>query len=237
MRRRPLLTVAVLGMLLLAGCAGLGNSPATTSEYPETVSITDDRIDRHAAALNDTSFTSVVAITQAGETSSRIEYRIDPGAQRYLQHSMNSFANTTVYTDRTRTQQRFQYGNQTRVSQSDQAVNVTSARRGVQPIATYVSPNATFERNGTHTFDGDEVMAYETAGTDALRHSFRNSTGANTTVTAFSGTVAVDDRGRIRQFTGEFEYTQGEQTMQTTLTATVRQLNDTDIEEPDWIAD
>ncbi|MGB9964097.1 hypothetical protein [Halobacterium sp. CBA1126] len=236
MHRRPFLTVAVLGLLLLAGCAGIGSSPATTSDYPETVSITDERIDRHAAALNDTSFTTVLAITQAGDTSSRIEYQIDPAAQRYLQHSMNSFANTTVYTAGNWTQQRFQYGNQTRVSQSDQAVNVTSARRGVEPIATYVSPNATFERNGTHTFDGDEVMAYETAGTDALRQSFRNSTGANTTVTDFSGTVAVDDRGRIRQFTGEFEYTQGDQTITTTLTATVSQLNDTDVEEPGWIS-
>jgi len=223
-------------MLLLAGCAGLASSPATTSDYPETVSITDDRINRHAAALNDTSFTTVIAITQAGETTSRIEYQIEPDAQQYLQHSMNSFANTTIYTDGNGTQQRFRLSNQTQVSQSDQAVNVTAARRGVQPIATYLSPNATFERNGTHTFDGDEVMAYETTGTDALRQSFRNSTGANTTVTDFSGTVAVDDRGRIRQFTGEFQYTQDEQTVETTLTATVRQLNTTDVEEPDWVA-
>lgn len=242
MRRQPLVTVAVAALLVVAGCSALpgsGGSGAADGEYPEASALNSSQIDTHAAALDGTSFTLSVQSNLSGSQGSLesgSETRVDASDDQYLQRSTSAFGNSTLYTADDTSYRRSESGGQTSVTQVEESVNATAARRGSQVYRQFVSENISYERAGTETFDGADVMRYEAEGVDAISEDLRESTGENTTITSFSATLLLDGDGVIRQFRLSYVAEQNDQTVDLMLVANVTGVGETDVEEPAWVA-
>jgi hypothetical protein len=240
MRRDKLLAAAVVGLVLLAGCSGItGSSGNGGGDYPAASGIGADQIDVHASALANTSFTATVQTNVSGSQASfnsTTTAKIDPADDQYLQASHSGFGDQTRYTDGDTTYERSEFGNETQVSRSDRPVNVTSVRRGGQILSLFVSENVTYSEAGTETFDGDEVMAYEAEGVDALSDELLDSTSENASITDFSATVLVDGDGVIRSYQLEYVVEQDGETQELSYVAEITDVGSTDVEEPAWVS-
>ena len=67
MRTSPLSAIAVVALLVFAGCAGLpstSENQPSPDEFPNASAIDQSVFDRHAAAMGNTSFTSTVEETR-----------------------------------------------------------------------------------------------------------------------------------------------------------------------------
>lgn len=118
-------------------------------------------------------------------------------------------------------------------------------RIGKEPY-NYISENVTYERLGTETFDGVEVMRYEATGVDALADSLREWPSRESiesipefNYTDFSVTLLLDADGAIRYFRCEADIVPSDPSLgssNVTLVHTVTDVGSTDVEKPDWAA-
>jgi len=234
-QRTTLSALAVLGLVVLAGCAGITGSDGGSGDYPAADDVGATTIDDHVAALDGTSFTTTVNLSSGGaQTTSTIQ--VDPGDDQYLQLSETVLGSTALYTSGDESYQRSGSGNDTQVQRADSPVNATAARSGGQLLAVFISENVTYEQAGTETVDGVEAMRYEAEGPDALSQSVRDTVSGQQALTNFSATILIDADGVIREFQTTLGGEQNGETTSTTYTVTVTDVGSTDVEEPSWVS-
>mgnify|MGYP000067648145 CR=1 FL=1 len=236
MVRRALLAVSLAALLVVAGCAGTSgdSGDGDGGDYPAADAVDESLIEDHSAALADTSFTERM-VTETNQATITQVRKLDPGDDQYLLES-TGFGNSTTYTDGDQHYQRTVLEDQTQVSAVDSGVNTSVVGPSSQYLTAFVSANVTYERDGSTTFDGDDVARYTAEGLDALSEEMRNDVGENTTLQSFSGSVLVDGDGVIRKVEVDIETERDGQAQTASITVEVTDVGSTDVEEPDWVS-
>ena len=264
MRTSPLSAIAVVALLVLAGCTGQpgvdGNSSpdASPDEFPNASAIDQSVFDTHATALANTSFTLSIETTRTDRVlggpseenftyvndSSRI--LVEPDASQYLGHSTDHFSGTgSIYSNGSTEYVLFEDNSTTvREPSSVSVFNESSDRylwRGLfdndsDDRHEFAAIDATFQREGVETFRGVPVMRYEATGVDALSDSWAGGENASSWYEDFSATLLLDEDGVIRHYEYEFVWTDYH-TRKITKSYTLSDVGSTDVEKPGWAAD
>lgn len=263
MRASPLSAIAVVALLVFAGCSGLpdeganGSSPhASPADFPNASAIAQSVFDTHANALANTSFTlsteriqkdrvlrpSERNFTYKNETG---RFLVEPGASQYLGYTDGYFSgNGTYYANGSRECALFE-DNRTRVRKlspmsvfnesSDQYLwgGWFSNESGNQ--LEHAAIDAAFQREGVETFQGVPVMRYETTGVEALADSWAGGENASSDFEEFEATLLLDEDGVIRHYAYEFVWADYH-TRRITEAYTLFDVGSTDVEKPDWVA-
>ncbi|MFC3477018.1 DUF7537 family lipoprotein [Halobacterium litoreum] len=247
--RRQFATLAVVALVLVAGCAaGGGGDGATTApgdesgdplyETPLNASAVADA---HLAALEDAgSYTVTSNGTQTvqnttTETSSVARGDLSSGAvatsTATSQRTVDGFAfgNGTAY-------QRYQTGNETEyVDASGRMGSASQYGRGT--VASYVTL-FDFAYAGTTTENGETVHVYEAEGTDAVNASATAFRGLNeSNFRSASATMHVREDGLVTR--AGYDITVSFRGTEQRLAVTQRfsALGETTVEPPAWIDD
>jgi hypothetical protein len=265
MRRSPLAAIAVVALLVVAGCTGLpgtGANQPSADAFPEASAVDESVFDTHAEALANTSFTLTVErtetesnpraeanVTSSNETS---RFLVDPGAAAYLVHTNATgqtapVVNGSIYANGTATYRLTRGDDGTDVSTLDRTVPVFDESRD-QYLWRYwfgrdagrlehVAINATFQREGVETFRGVPVMRYEATGVDALSETRLWDEDASEQYEAFSATLLLDEDGVVRHFEYELVFAEVESGPQRIgVSYTLTDVGSTEVERPAWVA-
>jgi hypothetical protein len=265
MRGSPLSAIAVVALLVFAGCTGLPgtgeNQPspdASPADFPEASAINQSVFDIHRTALANTSFTLTVErtreesdptaeqnVTYSNETT---RFLAEPGASQYLVHASGDdylLPNVSIFSNGSTVYSLFRENNRTDVSTVDSVPVFNES--GDQYLWRWWFGNdsrnwpenaaidATFQREGVETFQGVPVMRYEATGVDALTDSGLVDENASSRYEEFSATLLLDEDGVIRHY--EYEIILADSPVRRMATAyTLSDVGSTDVEKPDWVA-
>lgn len=258
MRASPLSAIAVVALLVLAGCVGLpgagGNGPSP-DEFPNASDIDPSVFDTHATELANTSFTLSTERNRTDRNPPPVEKNFtymndtsrilaEPGASQYLVHSTGYFSgNVTTYSNGSTEYMLFE-DNRTTVRElspvsvfnesGDQYLwrgwfnNDSENQLGSAAI------DATYQREGVETFQGVPVMRYEVTGIDTLPDWWVGE-NASSHIEEFSATLLLDEDGIIRHYEYEFVWVDSP-TQRITQAYTLSNVGSTDVQKPDWVA-
>ena len=262
MRASPLSAVAVVALLVLAGCSGLpgagGGDPSpdvSPDEFPNASAIDQSVFERHAAAMGDTNFTLATVRNRTDRVlrSSEDDFRhmndtgrmlAEPGDSQYLLHTTGYFSgNGSTYSNGSAAFVFSRENDWTEVRDLSpvSVFNESSDRylwsglfdNDTGPGHDFAAIDATYEREGVETFQGVPVMRYEATGVDALADSWAADENASSWYEEFSATVLVDRNGVIRHYEYEFVWADYN-TRRVTQSYTLSDVGSTDVEKPDW---
>ncbi|MFC6826477.1 DUF7537 family lipoprotein [Halopelagius fulvigenes] len=263
MRTSLLSAIAVVALLVLAGCTGLqgtggnGASPdASPADFPNASAIDQSVFDTHADALANTSFTLLIEKTRKDRVlhpsernftymNETARFLVEPGDSQYLGHTTGYFSgNRSVYSNGSAEYTLSRTENGSGVSSFRAPVFNESGERylwrgwfnndsGGQHA--FAAIDATYEREGVETFQGVPVMRYEATGVDALSASLPGGENASSWYEEFSATLLIDENGVIRHYEYEFVWTDYS-TRRITEAYTLSDVGSTDVEKPDWAA-
>jgi hypothetical protein len=265
MRAPPLSVIALVALLVLAGCSGNpgtgGNesSPnASSPDFPNASAIDQSVFDTHETALANTSFTLTLErirkdraiVRERNFTYKNLSGRflIEPGASQYLGHTNGYFSpNSTTYSNGStayvlvgdnRTSVRKLTPGSVFNESSDQYLWGRWFNNGsIDPFA-HAAIAATFQREGAETFKGVPVMRYEATGVEALSDSWAANASMRGEYEEFSATVLLDEDGVIRHYEYEFVWdeTPINKRQRMMETFTLSDVGSTDVEKPDRLA-
>jgi len=262
MRGSPIPTIAVVALLVLAGCTGAPptgenetREPPDVSpdKFPEASEINPSVFETHATVMGNTSFTLAGQRNRTDRNpdfmDANFSYRnstatilFDTNDSQFLKRTPGG----ALYSDGER---RYRYSDE-----ADQAKNQspTSFRsvfntsgehylwKGLltandPPATDGIAINATYEREGAEWFNGTAVMRYEATGADALPERIDDGLYAN-----FSATLLLDEDGVIRHYHYTFEKPSRD-APQTKIwderSYTITDIGTTDVEKPDWLTE
>lgn len=252
--RRQIAAVAVVALLLLAGCNG-GSAPSTPEDQMTTAPNETAQAgpihetpldpttvgDAHVEALADAgTFTVVSNATQSAanttrETGSVVRGDLSTGAVSTHSESGQqtvdryAFANGTAY-------QRLAMGDRVQFQQADQQMgNATQyARSSVESFVTLFN----FTYDGTQTVDGSTVHVYEAPDAGSLNTSAPAFSQINESmIDSANATLRVREDGVVTQATYEISVTARGQSQTLTATQEYRAIGETDVSPPAWIGD
>jgi len=230
MRASPLSAIAVVALLVLAGCTGLPgtgenqSSPdASPADFPKASAINGSVFDTHATALANTSFTLTIERTRKESdptaeqnvtyknTTSR--FLVEPGASQYLVHATGDgylMPNYSMYSNGKTVYSLVRENNRTDVStvasvpvfneSGDQYLWQWWFGNDSRNWHENAAIDATFQREGVETFQGVPVMRYETTDDAALPDWWAGGENASSRYEEFSATLLVDENGVIRYY-------------------------------------
>jgi len=254
--RRQFATLAVVALVLVAGCAAGGGDgtttvpgdntttgDGTTADGPvyETPLNATEMADEHLAALESagsftvTSDAAQTAQNTTTETGTEIRGDLSSGAV-FTRTDTNrrviegySFGNGTAY-------QRYEIGNRTQyVNASGRMGNASSYARGT--VASYV-PLFEFEYAGTTTEDGESVHVYEAEGTDAVNTSARAFQGLNeSNFQSSAATMHVRGDGLVTRAGYDITVTLRGTEQRIDVTQRFSALGETTVESPAWLGE
>jgi hypothetical protein len=263
MRASPLSTVAVVALLVLAGCSGLPvvgeNEPtpdASPSDFPNASAINHTVFDTHATAMGNTSFTLTTERVQKDRVpwndeenftykNETAQYLAEPSDSQYLVHTTGWFSgNGSTYSNGSMVYALSRENNGTNVTVKP--VFITSVLnesgenylwRGGLLGDEYDSGaiNATYEQRGIEMFQGEAVMRYEANGPDALTGSWAPSENASWAYRNFSATLLLDEDGIVRHY--QYTFVRPPELIDNvrySRTYTLSDVGSTDVEKPDW---
>ncbi len=234
------LSIAVVAVLVLAGCAGLGGGPATIdpaeAAYPDGfgmdgITNASTAVQGHAATL-DSPYRVEFRLVQSGArgtVTTRGTIRARPGDEQALTRLNQSSGSSAQ---------------ELRIYQADGGVYVY---RGTEQTYAYESEEGAFQRpvyadrrtfvgmldalsleaTTIRTVDGTQVIEYSVTDVESRR------IGANTTDA--SGTVTVAETGQIRSMDLSFTQSLSGVERETSFEYTVTPGANVTVERPDWI--
>lgn len=261
MRASPLSVIAVVALLVLAGCAGAPNasenqtSPDTPpdvspDEFPSASEITPSVFATHATEMGNTSFTLA---TQRNRTdrnpvldanfsyynSSRTAL-FDTNDSQFLERMPGG----ELYSDG---ESQYMYSRVNNWTENQGPIHPTSPynRSGenylwsgiltanTPPETDTIAINATYERKDAEWFHGTAVMRYEATGVEALPE-WGSGTYQN-----FSATLLLDENGVIRHYHYTFERPPADylRRLRVERSYTITDIGTTSVEKPDWVAE
>lgn len=253
-------TVAVIALLLVAGCAGLtGPSP---DEFPAASSVGGSTFDTHATALGNTSFTLTAERIQKdrniGPQEGNYTYRngsatyfVEQSDSQYIAEFSGYFVgeNVTVqiYSNGSYAYEYWDVDNDITPrpypSNGDYPLFDESSDEYLwdgwfdpddDTVLTEFAINATYEREGIETFQGTDVMRYEASGVAALPE-VSDQTNNSEYFESFSATLLIDSDGVIRYYEYDFRYI-NYHTKRLARSYTVSELGSTTVETLSWMA-
>lgn len=257
MRASPLSVIAVVALLVLAGCVGLpgaGENQPSPDEFPNASAIDQSVFDRHATELANTSFTLSTEKNRTDRVRHPSEkdfrymndtgrFLVEPGASQYLVHGNGYFGNSSIYSNGSTEYELFE-DNRTTVRKSSPVslFNESSERylwRGwfnndSRNRLEHAAIDATYQREGVETFQGVPVMRYEATGVDALPDWWAGE-NASSYFEEFSATLLLDEDGVIRHYEYEFVWVDYS-TRRERQAYTLSDVGSTDVQKPDWVA-
>lgn len=261
-RRSTVAVSLVVVLVLLSGCsavldggngngAGNGNGvddggDASTFEYPDGYGpdgVTDSQaaVESHQSGVIDRgSYTGTYTYTfnnSDGTTVVDVENRVDFQNQQGLQRADVTYPNqegtVTVYRDSDTRYQRTEFNNQTSVSKENQSFDPSNmtVTEPIRPLLVNLSQyDASVEQR-----NGDDVVVYETSGTEGV-DSF-GGINESADITSLSATMTVDGDGVVRSATYDVKYTVDGNQRQLTVEYEVSGFGETSVERPAWVDD
>jgi|AntRauTorcE11898_2_1112593.scaffolds.fasta_scaffold00500_15 hypothetical protein len=257
-------TAAVALLVLLAGCSGIpGVGTDTGTETPGTDTneldalpggidnVSSATVDTHQQRLADAgSYTTDITLTvdnrnETGEgqnLSLTQQFQVDLESDTSLMVADPARGLQSVYTD----------GNTTFV-QAKASANMTNAEAQYAQTQTrnldtkeasgatsmIIEENITYNRIGTETYNGAEVVRFEAdenRSRAALERMFAaDSKTENVTVTEFSSTILVGTDGVVRHYDLSYTAENNGQTVTTAATIDVSNVGATTVTPPEWL--
>lgn len=252
-------TIAVVLLLLSAGCAGVaGPSP---DEFPTASEINASTFGTHATALENTSFTLTAERIRKDRNPAPVDddftymngsyrYYVEPSNSQYLGELTGYFIGgptVTLYSNGSYTYEYWNVDNETTLRPYSRDGNYPPFNESSEEYLwdgwfgpddnnplTRVAINATYEREGIETFQGTEVMRYEASGVDAIPNVTRYSNKSEY-FESFSATLLIDTNGVIRHYQYEFTYVDYH-TQRLVWSYTVSDIGNTAVDTPVWMA-
>ncbi|QLC32932.1 hypothetical protein EFA46_001465 [Halarchaeum sp. CBA1220] len=267
MRTPPLSAIAVVTLLVLAGCTGLSgtgeNQPTSettpdvsSDEFPNASAIDQSVFDTHATALANTSFTLSTEKNRTDRNPPPLENNFtymndtgrilaDPAASRYLAHSSGFFSgNVTYYSEGSTTYMMWQEGN-------DSTVKPAIGFRIFNESSEQYLWNGLFSRdpgydfgaiNATYEREGVEMFqgapVMRYEATGADALTGRWEGGRNWSYKNFSATLLLDEDGVIRHYEYTFVKPSEHRTrLRYSKVYTLSDVGSTDVQKPAWAPD
>ena len=258
--RRQIAAVAVVALLLFAGCNG-GSSPAApTTDAPADTGPTNDTTqdaervhetpldasavgDAHVEALRDAgTYTIQSNATQSSsaqnttfETNTVVRGDVSTGAVFTRTESRQQNVEGFAFANGT-AYQRFEMSGDARYVQADQRMGNASqyARSSVESFVVLFN----FTHTGTQRVDGATVHVYEAAGVESLNTSAPAFRGLNKSmVESSSATLHVREDGVVTRAGYDITVTARGQEQTVTATQEYTALGETDVSPPEWIGE
>ena len=254
--RHKFATVAVVALLVLAGCsAGGGGGDGTTTQTASNGTTQGDVSDpvyetpldgqtvaeNHRSVIADANTFTLVSTSnqsrgnQSASSESTLKANYESGAYSSVQQARGRtiekyvFANGTAY-------QRFELSTgDTRYTVPQRTANASTIATG--QVATFVDAFQ-YELVGTQTIDGTETYVYEASGVSDLNTSapaFSNLDTEN--VSNVGAHVYITDEGLVKQFGYELGLTTNGQEASVNVTQRFTNLGETTVEPPAWIGE
>jgi hypothetical protein len=258
--RRQIAAVAVVALLLFAGCNG-GSGPASTPDDPMTTAAPGGETpadadpiyetpldvssvaDAHVEALNEGgTFTMVSNATQSSseqnttaETSTVVRGDLSSGAVFTRTESRQQNVEGYAFANGT-AYQRFTMGDDVQYIQADERVGNASqyARSSVETFVGLFN----FTHSGTQSSDGATVHVYEAAGVENLNTSAPAFRGVNESmVESADATLHIREDGVVTL--ASYDITVSAQGQEQTVTAVQKytDIGETDVSPPEWIGE
>jgi len=262
MRRSLIPTIAVIALLVLAGCTGAPptgenetRAPPDVSpdEFPDAAEINPSVFEQHATVMGNTSFTLAIQQNRTDRNPDVMDSNFtyynrttttlfDTNDSQFLQHTPGG----EVYSNGAQKYRHSEVNNWTKNQSPTFSTSVfnTSGERYLwegllaanEPVMSTIAINATYERNGAEWFNGTAVMRYEATGVDALPERVRESgMYAN-----FSATLLLDEDGVIRRYHYTFQKSSvdhSQSRLRAERSYTITDIGTTDVEKPDWVTE
>lgn len=250
MANRSAIAVALVAVVVLAGCSALVGDGAGGPDSPDEFEyaagynadgVTNDSeaIRSHQHALtNRSGFTTVYDQNVTGEETNltyEVRYEVDvDGEEAYHRVDAPSleFVREEYYGNDTRYTRVVNAGEE-QTSSNDAALSAGNFT-GIDAIERMLSNDTDFETS-IEERDGTPVVVYETEGAANAVTMFSL---VEENVTSFSASFAVDSDGLVRTARYDLEYTSesGEE-LTITLDFAVRDLDGTTVDRPGWVDD
>lgn len=248
--RRQFATVAVVALLLVAGCSAGdpgGGSPSASADtlnsdgpmYEEPL-VGSSVAANHEAVIDDGGSFTLVSNTeqsrdeQSQTVNSTVAVNYDSGALHSTQEAGSQTISTYVLANGS-AYQRFESQRGTEFRQPPQPANASVFASG--RIATLVT-GFTYSHVGTETVDGTETEVYEASGAEDLNESARAFQSLDAeNVTALESRVYVTEDGLVKRFEYEIRLNVDDTETGVDVTQTYSRLGETTVEEPSWLDD
>lgn len=245
MRRNALLLIAVCCLVALAGCSGAlsGETGEPTEDdvtYPDGVSENGTDLsalaDGHAEALNGSSFTLALDMTQNGSTGEQsigMDTAVSADRDRVRANASMQGQRTSMYLTEDRQYARVTVDNQTMYDASDRTSEGMQMVPGSYSGATYVeqfgeSANANFTPTEVREVDGTTLVELRADGSNV-------SVPEGAEILAYDATILVDERGVIHSLDVSVESERDGETTNVSLSMEVSDVNETTVDEPSWL--
>lgn len=247
MQRRALQLLAVSCLVALAGCSGAltgvgGDGGPTLEEtsYPAGVSDNGTNLsalsNAHSEALNESSFTLSLDVSQNSSTSNR-SMAVDAavGSDRDTVRVNVSGANQSMvtYTTAEKRYLRIATGDRTDYRAAKRTADglkfFPSSYSGTAYLDRFGGQiEANFTPTDVREVNGTTLIVLRADGSDV-------SAPEGTNITDYNATLLVDEQGVIHRFEASAQTEQGDNLVRSSVTMTVSDVNETTVAEPAWL--
>ncbi|WP_232702453.1 DUF7537 family lipoprotein [Halobacterium wangiae] len=254
--RRTIATVAVVALVVLAGCSagGGGGDGTTTQAAPNGTTASDagdaiyeTPLDGATVAENHESVVADATTFTLVSTSNQSQGNQSVSSESTLRADFDSGAYSSVQQSRGRTVEQFVFGNgsgyqrfefstgDVRYTVPQQTANASVIAGG--QIASFVDAFE-YEYVGTETVDGTDTHVYEASGVSDLNESAPGFSGLDTeNVSNLGATLYITEDGLVKQFGYELGLETEGQSASIAVTQQYTDLGETTVEPPAWIGE
>lgn len=247
MQRRALQLIAVSCLVALAGCSGAlpggaGEATLEDASYPEGVSDNGTDLDAlsnaHAEALNESSLTLTLDVTQNSSTANQsmsMNAAVGPDRDNVRINVSGADQTMATYTTAEKRYLRIATGDST----DYRAAERTNERLKLLP-ASYSGTSyldrfggqvqANFTPTDVREVDGTTLIVLQADGSNV-------SAPEGTNITDYNATILVDEQGVIHQFEATAQTEQDDISARSSVTMTISDVNETTVTEPAWLDD
>lgn len=250
MANRSAIAVALVAVVLLAGCSAIVGDDPSGPDSPDEFEYADgydaDGVTNDSAAIrsyqhaltNRSSFTTVYDQNVTGQETNlsyEVRYEVDVDreqAYHRVEAPSLEFEREEYYGDDTKYTRLVNAGDEQTTS-SDVAFTPGNFT-GIDAVERMLSNDTDFETS-VEERDGTPVVVYETEGPANAATMFDL---VEENVTSFSASFAVDSEGVVRTASYDLEYTsEGGEELTITLDFEVRDIDATTVDRPGWVDD
>lgn len=254
--RRKFATIAVVALVVLAGCSagGGGGDGTTTQAAPNGTTASDAGDAIYQMPLNGTTVAEnhEAVVAEAGtftlvSTSNQSQGNQSVSSESTLRADYDSGAYSSTQKTRGRTVEQFVFANgsayqrfelssgDVRYMVPQQTANASQIAGG--QIASFVDA-FDYEYVGTESVEGTQAHVYEASGVEDLNTSAQGFSGLDTeNVSDVGSTLYITEDGLVTQFGYHLSLDTGDQQASIAITQQYTNLGDTTVEPPAWIGE
>ncbi|MFC7082093.1 DUF7537 family lipoprotein [Halorussus caseinilyticus] len=244
MRTKALQLLVVSCLVALAGCSGAlsggggaGEQTLGDVSYPAGVSENGTDVstlaDAHVEALNGSSFTLELDVTQRGAGSNAVRAAVGPDRDNVRVNVSADGQSMELYTTGERRYLRVATGGDVTYRTTRRTSDGTSFVPSSYSGATYldqfgVRAGANFTPTGVRQLDGTKVVVLRADGSNVSAPERAN-------VADYDATILVDEQGVVHRFEASVGTERDDTSTRISVTMNISDVETTGVEEPSWL--